>query len=496
MVRSFRHLPSAAMLVLTAAAVPSTLHASPWQRRDLLRSPLTINLHHPDLRSLDSAGPGDRSLWGNRLLLRAQGMDAETVAAIAPAIDASLSRALDSWNVPFSPSEPIRLLLFSSAEAPFSEVFSLAGEGGRERDPVVALNVAGQTDAEIGAEAVRDVGSFVLRRLAPGAGDALVFAAARALSISGDLLDSDREEIREAGSSPVNSLERREGEIFAAAWIDEMAAAAGPGFVSSVWNRRVAAGEATLSAFGEEYSERTRRSPWDAFANSLERAYSRAEVFADLSRLSDRDRDAGALDASAPGLLAWRFFSSEVDSSAPGSKGSNGLNVSWPPDAARGFAVLHYEDSLPSDVVPFAPGDTKVLPLSGVSRIDWVVLGDREAASLSAPVATEAVTGFPTSGLSAGAVAAPGDGVSLAWTLARQQDLSGWAILRSEVDESGRVLKSPPWWIPSQSGRQEHAEYSYVDSTAVPGRFYRYDVWAVTEDGGLSRSFQATIQAR
>ena len=383
MIWSFRHLPVAAVLLITAAVPPSSLRASPWQRRELLRSPLAINLHHPDLRFLDDAGPGDLLLWGGKLRVRAPGVSAETIASIAPAIEARLRDSLDSWDVPFSASDPIRLLIVASGEAPFSEVFSLAGEGGADREPVIALNVTGQTDAEIAAEAVRDVGSFVLRRLAPGVDDALVFAAARAVSISGDLLDSDRQEIREAGSSPVNSLERREGEIFAAAWIDEMAAGAGSSFVSSVWTRRVATGESTLLAFARAYAEATHQSPWDAFQRSLERDYSRTEVFGDLSRLTDRDREAGALDASSPAPLSWKFFSADID---PAAGPSAGLNVSWPGDAARGFAVLHYEDSLPSDVVRFAPGESKTLPLSGVSRIDWIVAGsDRAGSALAAP---------------------------------------------------------------------------------------------------------------
>jgi hypothetical protein len=491
MLRRFRDLSAVALLTLLGAVfATSPASAAPWRRGELLGSPLTINLHHADLRFLDSSGPGDLSLWGGRLLLRAPGVDASTLAAIAPVLEERLRGALDSWEVPFSAREPIRMLIFSSTDPAFSEVFSLEGGGAPDREPVVALNVSGQTDAEIGSEAVRDVASFVLRRLAPAADDALVFAAARALSLTGELLDSDRAEIREAGASPENSLTRREGEIFAASWIDEMASRAGANFISSVWTRRVASGEASLRAFAAEYAESARQSPWDAFQRVLERAYSRSEVYGDLSRLTDQDRAAGALDASRPGAFAWRFFSAPVDS-------GGGMSVSWPKDASSGFAILHYEDALPSDVVRFAPGKTNVLPLSGVSRIDWVVSGNGEAASaLAAPVSTAAVAGYPVSGLSARAIAEPGQGVSLEWNAARQQNLSGWAILRTEIDDSDKVVQAAPQWLPAQTGEQEHSLYSFVDSSAAAGRYYRYDVWAVTEDGALSRSFRATIRAR
>jgi hypothetical protein len=111
-------------------------------------------------------------------------------------------------------------------------------------------------------------------------------------------------------------------------------------------------------------------------------------------------------------------------------------------------------------------------------------------------VSIAALENFPVSSLSARAVAEPGEGVSLEWSTARQRDIGGWAIFRAEVDESGRILTSAPQWLPSSSGPQEHSLYSFVDSAAVPGRFYRYDVWAVTEDGALSRSFRETVQAR
>ena len=84
----------------------------------------------------------------------------------------------------------------------------------------------------------------------------------------------------------------------------------------------------------------------------------------------------------------------------------------------------------------------------------------------------------------------------LEWGTARQSDVGGWAIFRAEVDDSGRIRTSAPEWLPSSNGPQQQSLYSFVDSTAVPGRYYRYDVWAVTEDGALSRSFREMIRAQ
>src|SRR5205814_556397 len=103
----------------------------------------------------------------------------------------------------------------------------------------------------------------------------------------------------------------------------------------------------------------------------------------------------------------WRFFSSPASA-------SGGWNVSWPEDAARGLAVLHYEDGLPSDVVAFSPGDRRVLPAAGVDRIDWIVLGRDDApAPLAVPVAVTAEADFPVSGLSASARTEPGAGLNV-----------------------------------------------------------------------------------
>ena len=35
---------------------------------------------------------------------------------------------------------------------------------------------------------------------------------------------------------------------------------------------------------------------------------------------------------------------------------------------------------------------------------------------------------------------------------------------------------------------------AYLDPDAAPGTFYRYSVWAVTEDGLLARAFSATLR--
>ena len=476
--------PVWAACVLWAAG---SAQAAPWRRAEFLGSSVGVNVFRPDLRSTDAGSPENLAIWDGRAVVRAPGLDPADAAAFAAELDARLRAAFDpgDWKVPFTAAEPLRVLAASAPGLDFSDVFSLAGD----RDGVVALNLAGHSFADAAAEAVRGAAVFVLRGLAPATPSGVVSAAARALSLGADLSESDREELRENGAAPEHSLDAPGSELFAAEWIREMAAAAGPGFLRNVWTGRVARGESSLSAFGTAFRE-LGGSPGDAFYRSLARLYGAEEVFGDSAKLTESDLAAGALNAAAPGARAWRFF-------AASPAGSGGWSVAWPDDGARAFAVVHYEDGLPSDVIPVSAGERKVLPASGVTRIDWVVLGGEHGpAPLAAPAAVVHEAEFPVAGLSAEARTAEGEGVALSWTTASHRDLSGWAILRSEVTEDGRIVRAEPESLPAQAEARDGASYDFVDTSAVAGHYYRYDVWAVTADGVLSRAFRATLRAR
>ena len=71
--------------------------------------------------------------------------------------------------------------------------------------------------------------------------------------------------------------------------------------------------------------------------------------------------------------------------------------VAWPERGALSAAVVRYRDAaLPPDVVFWSPGTTRTIPLSGVSRVDWIVggtAGGPPLEELSASV--EPVAAFP-----------------------------------------------------------------------------------------------------
>ena len=476
--------PAAAVCVLWASG---TALAAPWRRAEFLDSSVGVNVYRPDLRLPQMGASEDVAIWDGKAVVHAPRLDPVDTAAFAAELDARLRAAFDGadWKVPFTAAEPLRVLATATPGLEFSDLFSLGGE----RDAVVALNLAGHAPAESAAEALRGAAVFVLRSLAPGTPAPVVAAAARAVSLGRDLTESDREELRESGAAPEHSLDGAGAELFAAAWIHEMASAAGPGFLRTVWTGRVAAGEGSLAAFSAAFRD-LGGSPADAFYRALARLYGADEVFGDPARLSDSDLAAGALNAAAPPARAWRFFTAVPT-------GSGGWNVAWPDDGARAFAVLHYEDGLPSDIVPFSAGDRKTLPASGVARVDWVVMGgEGGGAALAAPSSVVREEDFPVSGLSAEARTETGEGVALSWRTASHRDLSGWAILRSEVTEDGRVIRADPESLPAQTEDPNGASYDFVDTTAAPGHYYRYDVWAVTADGAMARAFRATLRAR
>ena len=80
------------------------------------------------------------------------------------------------------------------------------------------------------------------------------------------------------------------------------------------------------------------------------------------------------------------------------------------------------------------------------------------------------------------------------WTTSSHEGLSGWAVFREEVLSDGRISQSGPEIVPSSRQGAESFRYVYVDSEASPSTFYRYTVWAVTDDGVLARAFSATLR--
>jgi hypothetical protein len=205
------------------------------------------------------------------------------------------------------------------------------------------------------------------------------------------------------------------------------------------------------------------------------------------SRLRLFDLEAGALDASAPDPLSVRHRSFVPDGEA------EAIRLSWPSDGADGAAVVRYDDaSLPPDVVFFSAGDRRTVPLAGVARIDFVVAGSGLGTGLEAPV--ECVRdASPFWRLEARAESGA-NGPRLIWSTSSHQGLRGWAVFREEVGADGRIVRTGPELVPSAESSSEPFGYAFIDTSAAAETFYRYTVWAVTDEGLLTRAFAATLE--
>ena len=56
------------------------------------------------------------------------------------------------------------------------------------------------------------------------------------------------------------------------------------------------------------------------------------------------------------------------------------------------------------------------------------------------------------------------------------------------------MARTGPEILPASDRGGEPLQYMFVDPNSSPGTFYRYTVWAVTEDGTLARAFAATLR--
>jgi hypothetical protein len=132
--------------------------------------------------------------------------------------------------------------------------------------------------------------------------------------------------------------------------------------------------------------------------------------------------------------------------------------------------------------------------LSGVSRVDWVVSGTSADPPLDEVTASvDAISAFPFGALTPQAVSGA-NGTRISWTTSGHAGLAGWALFREEVQADGKILRTGPHILPSTHEADESFRYAYVDPDTSAGTYYRYSVWAVTDDGLLARAFSATLR--
>lgn len=390
------------------------------------------------------------------------------------------------WRSPFAEGDPLWVYVARKEAGGVRRLAMRGIENGRLARPAIQLDATGLSDHQL----VREVGRlFSLAVLsAYEVPDASFFTAAAADYVA-NLPESEqeREAARAAAASPELDLNRAPlavGRLF----VEELGrAAGGPAGLRAAWERARETGEQIVPVVARFAAEASgERAEWIALRFAA-RLYASLETEPAPSRIGLEDLLTGAFDTAAPGPLSVRHRTF-----LPGD--SAALRVAWPADGGLAAAVVRYRDGqLPPDVVFLEPGETRTIPSAGVARVDWVVQGGTAKAP-SAPAFFERVAEFPYAGLAASADAA-GDGARLMWTTASHEKLAGWAVFREQLLPDGRVARTGPQIVPASSRGEESLRYAYLDATAAPGSWYRYTVWAVTEDGLLARAFSTTLKA-
>jgi hypothetical protein len=390
------------------------------------------------------------------------------------------------WRSPFAEGDPLRIFVARKEAGGVRGLVSRAVDRGRLRDPAVLLDARGLTAREIAREVSRQIALATLAGYGVGDGTFVTEAAAALISSAGD--DEDREAALAAAAAPELSIEASPA-VLGRLYLEELVRAAGSGLLHAAWERASESGEDLLPVLLQTYAERTGEDEENALVRFGARLYATREPEIAPSRVGLLDLESGALDAAAPAGFALRHRTYVP------VEGPSALKVTWPEDGGAGAVVVRYrEASLPPDVLFLSAGDIRSIPLAGVARVDWVVAGGFPGGTLKAPAAIEPVAAFPYSGLTAHA-AAGADGPRVWWTTASHEGLAGWAVYREEVLTDGRIARTGPEIIPSSKSAEEAFAYAYFDTAATPSTFYRYTIWAVTEDGLLSRAFSVTLRS-
>ncbi len=432
-----------------------------------------------------------QAVLGGRILVSDEAEDPALAGALAREIRALQTELhdRDGWRPPFADGDPLRIFVARKDAGGVRRLSARSVERGRLIEPAIQIDGSAMIDGEIVSEAAR---LYALATLsAYGAPDRTFLTAAAADYLSAGLRpEQDREEAFLAAAAPTLDL-AGQSTALGRLYVEEFAREAGGVFaLRAVWERAAETGQEVLPLLLATYAESTGRTEDQLLLRFAARLYTSVEAEAGPSRIGLLDLQTGALDGSSPSAFVLRHRSY-----LPGLEAPSALRMTWPEAGAPAAAVVRYRDTaLPPDVVFLAPGAVHTVALAGVARIDWLVAGSTGPAALTAmPVTFESLSGFPYSGLVAHA-SGGADGPRVWWTTASHERLAGWAIFREEVQPDGRIARTGPEILPASDRGGEPLQYVFVDPTSSPGTFYRYTVWAVTEDGTLARAFAATLR--
>lgn len=453
--------------------------------------------------SFEPAPPSDvsnRGSWPAEPLLggRVELLDESADPALRSALSAELKRLAaelherQGWRIPTADGDPLRIFIARRDSQGLRRLAVRSISSGRLVGAVIQLDASGMNAGQIVRELARLYAFATLTGY--GVSDRTFLTAATAEYLSGN---ADNEEERErtrilAAATTVDVSQHPTS--MGGLYVEEFARAVGGGpALRALWEKASERGEELFPLFLESYVQTTGERAEMLLLKTVTRLYSSLETEPGPARIGLADLELAGLDAATPASLAFRHRTTLP----PADSAGGALRVLWPEQGAPAAAVIRYRDAaVPPDIVMFAAGQARTIPFSGVARVDWVVSGSFSGPPLfGVRGLVESVDTFPYTGLAAQAIAGPG-GPHIGWTTASHEGMLGWAVFREEVLPDGRIARTGPHIIPSSNSGRESFRYTFVDPEAAAGTFYRYTVWAVTEDGLLARAFSATLRTQ
>jgi hypothetical protein len=395
----------------------------------------------------------------------------------------------EGWADPFAEGDPLRIYFARREAQGVRRLSARAIDRGRLVGAAIQIDASGLSSREALHEVARLYTLAVLESY--GVADPSFLSEAVAESLAAESAsEAGFERLRIAAAAPSLDVARQIDSL-GRMYVEEFARnAGGNASLRALWERAAETGEGVLPLFLRTWTETTGEREETLLLRAAARMYTVVEPEASPSRVGLADLESRGIDAATPATFSVRHRTLLSPSDAAGA-----LRIAWPERSAPAAAVIRYRDAmLPPDVVFWKPGTTRTIPLSGVARVDWVVAGLAAGPPLEdLPATVQMLASFPFTSVTPQAAAGPGS-PRISWTTASHEGLAGWAVFREEVLPDGRIARTGPQMLPATDKAEDSYRYAYLDPDAAPGTFYRYSVWAVTEDGLLARAFSATLR--
>jgi hypothetical protein len=403
-------------------------------------------------------------------------------ASVAAALEKGASVLFDHAGFKPPYSENGRLVVLVSAGR---DGVGAAAWGGREKrngplvDPVVSVTGGARPAEAVALDAVHGLAVLTLRRGSPNAAAWVVegFAEAltrRALGLKGEPEGSDplRAEAGDAREPVVFSL-------LADRMLDVLPNGAQD--LRAAWDD-ARAGGADAEALVRDLAGR-------ADARGL------AGVLADLvsahaagAPAPAARRAGGDLTVSSPGALSWR----RTALTTAGERGGLELSLAdGTPGLAR--AVVFYRgENGGFDGASLEPGAARRFPLAGTTELD-LLLVDGDGSDV--PLRARRLPDYPAALASAAAEReGPDAAVRLSWRTSAHRDLLAWVVVREDEGEDGAYREASRELVPTSAAATTDYDYVILDKSSSERRS-RYRVYALTTEGFLSETFEATVSA-